>query len=281
MLEYNIKFPPEIKGPSQEAQYLMEDENMKGRYLGQCLDNCRWGSLTTVMWEFSTLQMLEFIKNWMNQNENNLRFHEMELPAGFELPYISHEKCPRDSNHKLKSQGLDGSIRCIEETVKEIREGFVETWISYDDLSRSRRKEYMESGYDLYEEELEEINKSEILRREVGIGRPTVTVKERCGAILSDRGVTLPLAEILDRLNIFYGSRYFCKGDLCKDPLLKEFGLERQCFGHKTQDHFVTPFSGWTLADYVQKWYEQLPKGSAPFTTPQTTKRIMGKIKPF
>ena len=111
---------------------------------------------------------------------------------------------------------------------------------------------------------------------------PRITVKEKCGAIISDKGVTLPLAEVINRLNIFPGSYRYCKGEYCKDPTLEEFGLpKRMCVGHTVKDKLVFPFDGWELAWYVQKWYEQPPKGSAPLTTPLVTNRLMKSIKPF
>lgn len=37
--------------PKKAMKYLMEPGKMEGKYLGACLDSCRWGSQTTVLWE--------------------------------------------------------------------------------------------------------------------------------------------------------------------------------------------------------------------------------------
>jgi len=76
-------FPPEVDSPLKEAHYLMQDGNMRGRYLGQCLDSCRWGAPETIMYELNALEMTKFVRNWMKQNKGNLRFHERDLPPNF------------------------------------------------------------------------------------------------------------------------------------------------------------------------------------------------------
>jgi len=272
-IPWRVEFPPDIdgKGPFVEAEYLKKDGHMKGLYLGQCLDSCRWGSIMTIMYEMNTLEMAEFIKNWMEQNKSNLKFHYEDLPADFELPYVKHDVCPRNSKHKIRNMGLDGTIRCIDEDVKEIKKDYLETMTSYDEYSKSRRKEHWEahplSG--CFEDEEEEA------MREYEEATEMVTIRERCGAILSEKGFIFPLTEILDRLNIFPGSRGYCKTDVCFERIDAE--ILRECFGHPVQDHFVVPFDGWTLARYAQKWYEQPPKGTAPLSTHQLTKKIVRK----
>lgn len=268
-VEYRItNFPSEVNDPAKEAAYLMKDGHMKGRYLGQCLDSCRWGSIMTILYEMNNFQMVEFVKEWMKQNKDDLRFHYRPLPVDFDVPRIDYKVCPRDSEHKGKNLDLEGRIRCAAEDKKELREALIESYTHYDDFSQSKRKEYLEFHLDDWELEKYE-------------NAPRITVKERCGAILSDKGSVLPLAEVIDRLDIFQGSSVFCKGETCKDPFLKEFDLDRKCFGHVINNHLEFPFDGWYLAWNVQKWYEQKPDGTTPFTTPELTKRIMKKIKPI
>jgi len=264
-----IKFPPEVaeKGPSGEAEYLKEG-NMKGRFLGQCLDSCRWGSPYDIMYEMNSLEMTEFVKNWIEQNPDNLRFHYKELSKDFELPYIDREVCPINEEHKLRGKGLDGTIRCINEDIKRIKEGYLFTWKKFDSRSNSVRTEYSENRPFIEDEEAWEEYKNQ---------KNKVTVLQRCGAILSDRGAVLPLAEILDRLNEVPGGHSFCKTKNCADAINKELDINRECFGHIVYDHYVLPFDGWYLAKYVQKWYEQLPKGTAPFTTPSVTDKLVKK----
>jgi hypothetical protein len=266
-----IKYPPEIdgKGPFAEAEYLKKGGHMKGRFLGQCLNSCRWGSPYNIMYEMNPLEMTEFVKNWMEQNKENLMFHYKELPKGFELPHVNLDACPIDSTHKLRSIGLDGTLRCINEEPKTFKEGYYSVFKKFDPRSGSVRTTYMKNlplhgdkeSWDDYRKET----------RKVG-------VIERCGAIISDKGTVLSLADVIDRLNVYPGEYLeFCRGKECAEAF-GELEISRKCFGHTVIDHCVFPFDGWRLARYVQKWYEQSPDGTAPFTTPAVTDRIAKKI---
>lgn len=270
-----VEIPPELKssGPLAEAEYLKKDGHMKGFYLGDCLDRCRWGSMTTVMYEMNTLEMAEFIKNWMEQNKGNLMFHFKGLPTDFKLPYTEYDSCPRNSKHKIRNMGIDGTVRCIDEDVKVIKKDYLDSVISHDEFSNSRRKHHWERHplNGRFEDEEEEAIR---LYEE---STETVTVRDRCGAIISEKGVTFPLAEILERLNLYDGSFLGCKGDVCGDRSLIELYGDGKCRGHTVYDHFVVPFNGWALARYAQKWHEQESKGTAQFTTPALTKKIVRK----
>ena len=94
----------ESRLPKQQAEFLVQEGNMRGKYLGVCLDSCRWGSQTTVMYEMDINGLIGFIENWMHQNAGNFQdlWHERqinELYKTFELPFIRNETCSVDSNH--------------------------------------------------------------------------------------------------------------------------------------------------------------------------------------
>src|SRR5437667_3452521 len=95
------------RSPKEQAKYLMKNENMKGLYLGACLDSIRWGGEISVMYEFSVSGLVDFIDNWMKQNQGSFEklFHEKkidELYKEFKLPYIEKEKCTREESHRGK-----------------------------------------------------------------------------------------------------------------------------------------------------------------------------------
>jgi len=262
----DIEFPDSISrgGPLAEMSYLMEDGNMEGKYLGQCLDSSRWGGMTTIMYEVNPFTMIDFIKNWMEQNKDDLKFHYDEPWPEFELPYVDYDVCPRNSKHSLRARGFDGTMRCIEEEDKELKKDFLLTGIDFDHLSKSRGRYYREQGMFDEEEYEEYINATDM-----------VTVRERCGAILSDKEATLSLLDIIDRHNVFGGRRAICK-PYCKDEwMIDLYGEKHNCFGHyPVKDYLIFPFDGWYLGRNVEYWYNQEPVGTAPFTTPLVSEQV-------
>src|SRR3989344_460171 len=112
--------------PKQQEIFLRREGNMKGLYLGACLDSARWGSQTTVMYEMSKKRMISFIHNWMNQNNDNFEslWHERkieDLYKRFNLPHINHEFCPVNKNHKERISDLGGRIRCSHMDKRNLR----------------------------------------------------------------------------------------------------------------------------------------------------------------
>jgi len=188
--------------------------NMKGQYLGRCLDSCRWGSQTTVMYEMTVRDMISFIENWMHQNDENFQdlWHERtieELFEKFELPHIHHENCP----------------------VKEYHIGTIE------DLGRRIRCSYK---------------------------LKPITNLNVCYAILSDKQRILSLETVLNRLNLRPKfKRVYINPELgINEP--RDLMSESNSVHMEPNDKVEFPFDGWDLAFYVQKWYEQLPNGTAP-----------------
>ncbi len=46
------------RSPREQSQFLLQGNTMQSRYLGACLDSCRWGSETTVMYEMNVKEMI-------------------------------------------------------------------------------------------------------------------------------------------------------------------------------------------------------------------------------
>ena len=295
------------RAPKQQAEFLLKDGNMKGKYLGACLDNCRWGSIMTVMYEMTVKEMVSFAQNWMQQNKNDFPklFHGENPGADFELPYIKHKLCPRNKKHKGIIKDCAGRVRCAHHSEIKLKPNYATSYSSFDKESGTRRIEYLESPphenfpdpdelivassneggvYDTdwkkeqeeYERELEKYEKEE----------PSLIVTDFCYSILSDRGVILPLETIIKRVNLRpeFDTNYCDSAgigpctrlnDLSKEERkeYEESGLEI-CPGHQDpHDKIEFDFDGWYLAHYVQKWWEQLPNGKAPLYEKQATRQ--------
>ncbi|MDD5191665.1 MAG: hypothetical protein PHH54_01905 [Candidatus Nanoarchaeia archaeon] len=275
-MEPDFKFFVNREGSIEERmKFLMQNNNMKGEYLGACLDYIRWGGQTTVMYELGTTGLIDFIQYWMRENKDNLIWADKAPSERFALPYIKHDKCPRNGEHKGLVRDLGGRIRCSHKSKKELKPSFVHSYTTFDEFSDMKITESFQSepiapSYDedgsfpCDNKELEAYGKEmdKFYHEE-----PSFVVEDICYAILSDENSVLSLERILDRLNlelkyrtVYCGSRYAFGP--CKR--LNESDEQRNCPGH-TEENKITvhTFDGWTLARYVQKWYEQVDNGQA------------------
>ena len=74
--------------PKEQLTYLLEG-NMQGEYLGACLDSCRWAGRDSIMYEMNISELVDFIDNWMGQNDDfPSRFNEN--PTDVQLPPCYH-----------------------------------------------------------------------------------------------------------------------------------------------------------------------------------------------
>ncbi len=298
-------FPLDKKGraPKEQAEFLMKEKNMVGYILGGCLDSCRWGSQTTVMYEMSIKDMIDFIQNWTEQNEGNFEslFHEKRIDGlyeRFELPYIDYDVCPNNKEHKERMRDMGGRVRCGHRKIIKLKPSFVESYSYFDEHSKMRRLNFHESSphdplpSDPYDEngDLEDHWKEPLKKYEEEMEKfenekPTEEIMDLCYAILSDRGTILSLEETIRRLNLrpeFV--TVYCPDD-GSDSIV---GIDRKCtperiaimsekerenyegLGHcpghlEPHDKIEFSFDGWDLAFYVQKWWEQLDGGNAPW----------------
>ena len=114
----------EHRVPKQQAEYLVKSGNMNGEYLGACLESIRWGSQTTVMYEFSVRDLVFFIGTWMAHNPDNFErlFHLKNNEA--ELPHIVHEQCPAEEAHIKTIRDRAGRLRCAESIIKKLKPSY-------------------------------------------------------------------------------------------------------------------------------------------------------------
>lgn len=278
------------RNPKQQTRFLLKNGNMKGQYLGACLDSCRWGSTMTVMYEMDVNEMISFIQNWMKQNKDNFRglYHEKkieELYKKFELPHIHHEKCPRDENHRGILRDLDGKLRCSASKEQKLKPSYVQTYEIFDEESQTTKKTYYEEKPfclvpdDEWDEPSldEEVKKYQAEMEKYEQEEENFVVKDTCHAIISDKDYVLPLETVIKRLNISPKNRMI-RCDKCSPEELKKIPKESRemcedrgfCLSHPVPNNeLVFCFDGWDLAFYVQKWYQQVPDGNASLFAPE------------
>lgn len=236
--------------PKEQAEFLMDDNHMEGKYLGECLDSCRWGSITTVMWEMTVREMIDFVKNWMRQNHDNFQnlWHERkieELYTKFELPYVHSDKCIVGSEHSRTVYDNGGRLRCAYAVWSVERAKPLKSVIESDE-----EEEDVDDAED--EDDAEEV----------------VEVHNACYSVISEKGLVLPLETVIKRLML----NPKIERDVCNDWVYsgckridelpeedREYRCETLvCPGHdRPTNKLEFPFDGWDLAFYVQKWWEQ------------------------
>jgi|SRR3989344_5786013 len=113
--EHHLDFNEYSKKLPKDQVHFLLNNNMKDKYLGACLDSCRWGRESSIMYDMSIKDMISFVQNWMNQNKDNLEslFHNNfeEFSKEIILPYKNNEKCTIE-NHKGTIEDIAGRIRC-------------------------------------------------------------------------------------------------------------------------------------------------------------------------
>lgn len=291
----------DIEGPEGTARYLLRTGGLKNEYLGACLDKIRWGSPTTVMYERSTLEMIDYILEWIKLNIEKLIWNPNPVPSDFKLPHINHEVCPRNPVHTKTFKDIGGRVKCAHREIKRFKPSYLDSYDTFDEYSKTTKtlfyenvprnnklhpdeedemgslstKEYnqelelWEEAQSKYQEELQKYEEEEA----------TEEVLDVCGAIISESQVILPLEEILDRLNLEkLGPTVYCVGcgfridslppkDRSSCRIIESTRNDplEQCNGHLIPPKItVHNFDGWYLSWMVQKWYEQVPSGKAP-----------------
>jgi hypothetical protein len=272
------------RSPKDQMEFLMQDGNMKDKYLGFCLDSCRWGGRTTVMWETDVRGLMNFIQEWRGQNnDNHDLYHERsinELFTRFELTHRKHDKCPRNEDHKEIMRDVAGRIRCGHIYSKSVRPSFArKDREEVDELSQT-------VGFRVYEQEPDDPRYEDddgdwivpepeysryIREKEKWAKEKPVEIFDVCYAIIDDRSVVLPFQTILERENLapkvketrcgdYEINRKPCKRlDELKDVERKRAEELDECPGHIDINYEVVfPFDGWTLAFFLQRWKEQV-----------------------
>jgi hypothetical protein len=280
------------RSPENQMKFLMEDNNMKGQYLGACLDSCRWGVATTVMWETDVRGLMALIEEWRKQNDDNPSlYHERRIEdiyAKFELPHIKHEKCPASKEHEGTIKDVAGRVRCSQERLQLFRPSFIEAHgIGFNELAQMKEFYFGENepfNPMLIPDNSEERNDEYWEAKKLWDSEEqSVEVKDVCYAILNDSALILPFERVLDRLNLSsHVERNYCQPrrgsdeEPCRrlndlDEVERHFAqIHERCPGHVEQvKRAEFPFDGWTMAFYLQKWKEQSPDGKAPWLAPK------------
>ena len=291
--------------PAEKMEMLQKDDRMKGHYLGACLDSCRWGSMTTVMWETSIDGMIDFVSNWFEQNKDSdipTLFHEITDKdfngKKWNLPYLIREKCPRDENHTKKEMDLYGRIRCAEVSTKKLKseDRFFEGYSYFDELSLTKKLNLYNSNPALEPSDWEdedgtlippedyEIEEYNRITEEYKNSPKDLIVKDRCSAIISDERTSYSLEDVLRAVRYegepevvtkHCGGRRFDFGAKCKrlnelSPEDREYSEINGCQGHKIKTpQYTTPMDGWELALYVKAWFEQAPREELLWKSPK------------
>ena len=287
------------KSPKDRMNWLMQSGNMTGKYLGACLDACRWGSPTTVMWEADIRGLMKFIDNWREQNQDNEKlYHEVKLKKywkKFELPHIHYKKCPGDVEHKGNFIDRTGIVRCAHVSRYKKKEGFIYSSAGFDKLSKATRIRFFESkpSDPSYEDDDGNIERSEpeysqfLFDMEMYEKAGLEEIIDPCYAIISDKDTILPFEAVLKRLNLAKESiTFYCDGarGLGKCKRLDELSSRKRqdaeifdtCYGHlELVNEVIFPFDGWTLAHYMQKWKQQVSNGKAPWFTDKREECIL------
>lgn len=267
----------------ESFEYLMKPRNMKGKYLGACLDSCRIGVTTGCIWKTNIRGLMNFIQRWREENNDNPElYHEMSLSKlykKFELPYISHDSCPRDKSHSGTITDTGRRIRCSHKSTLYLKPSFIKEWETFDELSQMKTIELFEdtpsdSSYcdedgDIYYPEPKYENYLKDKARYDS--EEPIEVVDICYSILSDKNVILPFETILRRLNhspetktVFCSENHHGLRQLCRrvneldDWEKSSYEITGICPGHSEPSNKVFfCFDGWDLAYYLQKWKEQ------------------------
>jgi len=222
--------------------FLQQNGNMTGLTFDACFDSCRsseWSSIPSVR------ETVEFVRNWMSQNPEEgldlLYEHPLELTESyrprFELPHIHYDHCPQGIHHRGTVEDLGGRIRCAHLDKQWVRPSFLleeNGWIEEREPHDPTPEDAWEKGEldPIYKEEYQEF--LEDMDR-YWAERPSLEITMACYWVISDENVIIPLETIFNRI-----SRSMGTGSL------------------------FTYCSGGQMAQYVQRWHEQVTGDEMP-----------------
>jgi len=243
-------------------------ELLEGKYLGAVLDSCRIGTMTTCAWPTNFDGLLKLINAWgeVNSWRGDL-YHEVPMDEmyekKFELPWISHDGCPRDEKHSGIMLDAGGRSRCGHKTVKKLRPSFVEGYSVFDHLSQiATGNIYEEEPHEPCGDDLDSVwenyeNDMKRFKAEAPVRHVDV-----CYAIIDEPRFKMPLETALRRMNIHRETKTtYCENSY-GDPCEHAFEGSGMCRGYVEPTNMVEfCFGGWTMAHLVEKWKEQ---GDAP-----------------
>lgn len=257
--------------PEQRIAYLTINRNMGGMYLGDCFEIIRSEWYGNSFFEMTIQDMVSFIQNWMQHNEND--FQDLFLQkgvgehhAGVELPRIDQEVCPRYKWHQGTVRDLGGRVRCSHTEEEKMKPTYLTEIKRYDSYSQTEKISFDDEGPipSLLDDATEEYERE----------KPTEIIRDVCYAIMSEKDWVMPLETVIKRLNKIPESVFvYCTTRPGPCMRLDEFDVEKRmyvesrgmCPGHKEPNKKVGfEFSGKKLAKYVQRWWEQTTNEVVP-----------------
>ena len=270
----------------KRIEHLLKPGQMKGKFLGACLDSCRLGTMNTCYWPMNIHGLMGFIQKWRDENnDQESLYHEEPLEkifSRFELPRINHENCPRDKNHSETFIDAVGRVRCAHKDVKQVKPSFlrVSDSSSWDSDSQTKYFHMWEDEPrepEVYDEDTGEmvIDEGEsplyLEKRARYDAEEPVDLVDVCYSIIQEpKTLVLPFETILIRENIhpetktvFCGSRFSAFSE-CRRlyELDKEDRKLAESIGHcpgHVEDTNASEFlfDGWTMAYYLLRWKQQ------------------------
>jgi hypothetical protein len=253
----------ENKNDRQRYEFFTEDnaKRMKFVSLGEGFDFISHGGGNYVGYNHTSRAIMSFIKSWIEAQRPKIDYERIELGNNSytyketgrehfylwnkfhlqhdipELPRINYDVCPLDSNHNELILDRGGRLRCAHQRSLIIKPSFTKLGINeglgtgtkkydfYEDEPMQPRS-YDENG----EEDTDPDDYKEYLEKQAKFdNEEPAIVTDTCYAIVKEpKKMSLPLEIILNRLNCSYDKKYT-----------------------------LYPFSGFTLASFVQAWWEQ------------------------
>jgi hypothetical protein len=253
------------KTDKERYQFFTEDnaKRMKFVSLGEALDFVSIGGGNFVAYNFGTRAMVDFIKGWIEGQKSKIKyrtigdskigcsleeesrqtfymwnkFHRQEeIP---ELPRIDYSSCPMDKNNNTFIMDRGGRLRCAHQKRELINPDFAFMSISEGLGTSMKRYSFTEFGpeepssYDEDDNDITDLGSEEykeyLARKEKFEAGKSTALVDTCYAVIKEpKNMYLPLETVLERID--------CSPD------------------NKWTAH---PFTGFTLATFVQAWWEQ------------------------
>jgi len=241
----------ELEDSARVTNFFTGENSHRMRYvsLGEVLDFISFGGMNYVAWKLNIKNLTQFIKGWIDAQEPRIELKRVPISKGSyrleeksreygylwnkfhndfneELPFINHEHCPNDQNHKRTVRDHAGRVRCAHFEIMKFKPSFVESYHDSGDRIIYLENKPMEP---VDEDDKEEWKQYELQHSRFEEEERLFIVHDFCYSIISDVGRYLPLEMVLSRLEV--GSN----------------GMGVSAF----------PFPGFTLANYVKAWSEQ------------------------
>lgn len=238
----------------KRVDFLKESERMNGQYLGACLDYVRIGAMNACFWKLGGVKGLTgFIKEWVDLNRENLLWSDKPIPKNLELPLIQNSSCPRDKKHTERMIDRLGIVRCIHTRISEMKPSTIHEEVFFDEFANMNKNyireelPYQPQGYyddknEYVPPDIDDVREYELAMKKIESEKKT-EVRDVCYSIISEpKERVFSLERVLTRLNI-----------------------APTCEADRRNGSAGYPFCGWTMAWYVQKWYEQSKDGNKDF----------------